>query len=161
VVTSAYASGRGPGVITPDGCPVELYTLLPPGWAEADVISAVAKPGASVLELGAGAGRVTHCLLARGFNVVAVDESPEMLDRIRGADTVASRIEDLDLRREFDVVVLGSHLVNVPDDEAVRALLAGRRSGSTPSTIWTWSATGSATRSATSAVTTTTSSVQR
>lgn len=79
--------------------------------------------GGSVLELGAGAGRVTQCLVAQGLVVVAVDESAEMLARIRGAEIVQSAIEDLDLRRQFDVVVLGSHLVNVPSDESARALL--------------------------------------
>ena len=75
------------------------------------------------MELGAGAGRVTHALNERGLRVCAVDESAEMLARVSGAETVRSTIEDLDLGRRFDVVVLGSHLVNVPDDAAARALL--------------------------------------
>jgi SAM-dependent methyltransferase len=122
--TSRYASGRGPGVVTLDGCAVDLYALLPPGRAEADIVVAVAPKGATVLELGSGAGRVTHCLVERGFAVVAVDESPEMLDRVRGAEIVTSTIEALDLHRRFDVVLLASHLINVPDDDAAAALLA-------------------------------------
>jgi SAM-dependent methyltransferase len=135
-------------VITPDGCSVELYALLPP-MGEPEVVHAAVPAGASILELGAGAGRVTHRLVALGHPVVAVDESAEMLARIRGAEphrdgsvrgrtasavpephrdgpgagrtasagaeTVRARIQDLDLGRRFDVVLLGSFLVNTPD----------------------------------------------
>jgi SAM-dependent methyltransferase len=112
------ASGTGPGAITPDGCAVELYALLQP-MGEPEIVHAAIPAGASVLELGAGAGRVTHRLLALGHPVVAVDESAEMLARIRGAETVQARIEGLDLRRRFDVVLLASFLVNT-DDRGVR-----------------------------------------
>jgi hypothetical protein len=56
--------GSGPGVITPDGCAVELYSMLPPGPDPEIVHAAVAPPPSSILELGAGAGRVTHPLSA-------------------------------------------------------------------------------------------------
>jgi SAM-dependent methyltransferase len=52
--------------------------------------------GASILELGSGAGRVTHPLVELGYAVTAVDESAEMLARVRGARTVRSTIERLD-----------------------------------------------------------------
>jgi len=55
---------------------------------EPEIVHAAVPPGASILELGAGAGRVTHPLVALGHPVVAVDESAEMLARIRGAETV-------------------------------------------------------------------------
>jgi SAM-dependent methyltransferase len=106
--------GAGPGVITPDGCAVDFYALLPP-MGEPGVVHAAIPAGASILELGAGAGRVTHPLLALGYPLVAVDESPEMLARIRGAGTVPARIQDLALGRRFDAVLLGSFLVNVAD----------------------------------------------
>jgi SAM-dependent methyltransferase len=117
------ASGTGPGTITPDGCAVELYVLLQP-MGEPEIVHAAVPAGASVLELGAGAGRVTHPLLALGHPVVAVDESAEMLARIRGAETVRGRIEDLDLRRRFDVVLLASFLVNTDDRDLRRRFLA-------------------------------------
>ena len=120
------ATGSGPGVITPDGCSVELYSLLPPG-REPEIVHGAIPHGASILELGAGAGRVTHALLELGHPVVAVDESPEMLERIRGAETVHSRIEDLDLGRRFDAVLLASHLLNVPDTRWRRTLLSACR----------------------------------
>jgi SAM-dependent methyltransferase len=106
---------------------VELYALLPPGEDPA-IVHAMVPPGASILELGAGAGRVTHPLLRLGHAVVAVDESPEMLARIRGAETVRGKIQSLDLGRRFDAVLLASHLVNVPDDRLrLRFLRACRR----------------------------------
>ncbi|WP_217224687.1 class I SAM-dependent methyltransferase [Streptomyces anulatus] len=104
--------GTGPGAITPDGCAVELYRRLSVG-DEPDVIAGVAAAGANILELGCGAGRVTHPLVRRGFSVTAVDESQEMLDEIVGARRVRSPIESLDLGGErFDVVLLGSFLVH-------------------------------------------------
>jgi SAM-dependent methyltransferase len=117
------ANGTGPGTITPDGCAVELYALLQP-MGEPEIVHAAVPAGASVLELGAGAGRVTHPLLALGHPVVAVDESAEMLARIRGAETVRARIEDLDLQRRFDVVLLASFLVNTDDRDLRRRFLA-------------------------------------
>ncbi len=95
-----------------------------PARDEPAIIDAVAPPKASILELGCGAGRVTHPLIALGHSVVAVDESPEMLAHVRGARTVVASIEGLDLAMRFDVVVLASHLVNEPDDDQRQAFLA-------------------------------------
>ncbi|HEV3398940.1 MAG TPA: class I SAM-dependent methyltransferase [Actinomycetes bacterium] len=108
------ANGTGPGVITPDGCAVELYRLLPP-MGEPEIVHAAIPAGAAVLELGAGAGRVTHPLVTLGHPVVAVDESAAMLACVRGAETVQAKIQHLRLDRRFDVVLLASFLVNVPD----------------------------------------------
>ncbi|MEV8550458.1 class I SAM-dependent methyltransferase [Streptomyces glaucescens] len=114
--------GTGPGAITPDGCAVELYARLPAG-PEPDVIASAVPVGGSVLELGSGVGRMTHPLLARGYRVTAVDESPEMLERVRGARTVLSPIEDLDLGETFDAVLLASFLVHTGDTRVRRGLL--------------------------------------
>ncbi|MER6731938.1 class I SAM-dependent methyltransferase [Streptomyces puniciscabiei] len=115
--------GTGPGAITPDGCAVELYERLPVG-DEPDIIAAAVPAGAHILELGSGVGRMTHPLLDRGFTVTAVDESAEMLSRIRGARTICGPIEQLDLGgEEFDVVMLASFLVHAGDEEVRRGLL--------------------------------------
>ncbi|OEU92115.1 hypothetical protein DB35_05990 [Streptomyces abyssalis] len=109
-------SGTGPGEFTRDGCSVEMYKRLP-GNGETAVILEAVPPGASVLELGAGAGRMTRPLVAGGLRVTAVDESEAMLAHIGGvAETVHSAIEDLDLGRRFDAVTLASFLVNTADD---------------------------------------------
>lgn len=114
--------GTGPGAITPDGCAVELYSRLPIG-DEPDVIAAAVPEGAGILELGSGAGRMTHALLERGFTVTAVDESAPMLERVRGARTVCGPIEELALGETFDVVLLASFLVHAGDAEVRRGLL--------------------------------------
>ncbi|MEU2925250.1 class I SAM-dependent methyltransferase [Streptomyces sp. NPDC007251] len=115
--------GTGPGAITPDGCAVELYERLPVG-EEPDIIAAAVPAGAHILELGSGVGRMTHALIERGFTVTAVDESAAMLSRVRGARTICSPIEQLDLDgEEFDVVMLASFLVHAGDEEVRRGLL--------------------------------------
>jgi SAM-dependent methyltransferase len=116
----------GPGAITPDGCAVELYERLPVGDAP-EVIAAAVPAGARILELGCGAGRMTHPLVARGFDVTAVDESAEMLAKVRGARTVRSSIQTLDLGTRFDVVLLASFLVHAHDPQVRQGLLAACR----------------------------------
>jgi SAM-dependent methyltransferase len=98
--------------VAPDGSPVEVYLRLP-DRGEGDLVAAALPPPASVLELGCGTGRVTRQLLGRGYSVVGVDESPEMLAHVRGAETVCTRIEELDLGRRFDAVLLLSNLLTV------------------------------------------------
>ncbi|MGZ0202117.1 class I SAM-dependent methyltransferase [Streptomyces sp. RM1] len=115
--------GTGRGAITPDGCAVEVYARLPAG-PEPDIIAAAVPAGAHILELGSGVGRMTHPLLKRGFTVTAVDESAQMLARIRGARTICRPIEELDLGAEkFDVVLLASFLVHAGDEAVRRGLL--------------------------------------
>ncbi len=118
----------GPGAITPDGCSVEVYSLREQR-DELAMVQAVAPPGAAVLELGAGAGRVTRSLVAAGYALTAVDESREMLARIEDAavDLVPARIQDLDLGREYDAVLLMSHLINTDDDVLRHQFLASCR----------------------------------
>jgi SAM-dependent methyltransferase len=106
--------GTGPGVITPDGCAVDFYALMP-DFGEPAIVSEAAGAGAWILELGCGAGRVTGPLGALGHPVVAVDESPEMLAHVRDAETVCARIQDLSLGRRFGAVLLASHLINADD----------------------------------------------
>ncbi|MES5822888.1 class I SAM-dependent methyltransferase [Streptomyces sp. RG80] len=114
--------GTGPGAITPDGCAVELYARLPVR-DEPDIIAAAVPAGAHILELGCGVGRMTHPLLERGFTVTAVDESPQMLERVRGARTICGPVEGLDLGETFDVVMLASFLVHAGDIEVRRGML--------------------------------------
>lgn len=116
-------AGTGPGPITPDGCAVDLWLRLPAG-EEPDIVEAAVPPGAHLLELGCGVGRLTHPLLARGFAVTAVDESPQMLAHVRGARAVLSPIETLELGEErFDVVLLASFLVHNGDPRVRRGIL--------------------------------------
>jgi SAM-dependent methyltransferase len=109
--------------IAPDGSPVALYSMLPPG-GEPEIITAAVPACAPILELGCGAGRVTHPLVAAGHPVVAVDQSPEMLDHVRGARTVHADIETLALATRFPAVLLGSCLVNTAVPDQAEAFLA-------------------------------------
>jgi 2'-5' RNA ligase len=103
------------GPITDDGSPVELYARMPT-FGEPELVHEAIPPGTEILELGAGAGRMTHRLLELGHPVVAVDSSAEMLAQVHGAETVHAPIEGLDLGRRFGCVLLASQLVNVDDD---------------------------------------------
>jgi demethylmenaquinone methyltransferase/2-methoxy-6-polyprenyl-1,4-benzoquinol methylase len=53
------------------------------GLHEAAAEAAVARPGARVLEIGCGTGAVTARLVARGAEVTALDQNPEMLEQAR------------------------------------------------------------------------------
>ena len=99
-----------------------LFARLPAGSTPLLIHDAIPS-GASILELGAGAGRITHPLIALGHEVVAVDESPDMLAHIVGAETIECRIEDLALGRRFDIVLLMSHLIENPDRDLGQRLL--------------------------------------
>ena len=121
------AWGEGPGVITQDGCAVEVYLKLP-YRGELDLLRGHLPPGCSVLELGCGAGRVTRHLLDEGYAVTAVDNSAEMLRHVPdAAHKVRCDIERLELGRTFDVVLLASNLINTGDDSMRRAMLAACR----------------------------------
>jgi SAM-dependent methyltransferase len=113
----------GSGHYAPDGSPVELYARLAAGDEPRIIHDAVA-PGATLLELGCGAGRISHALVALGHPVVAVDNSPEMLEHVRGAEKILCDIQTLSLGRTFPGVVLASNLVNCVDATTRQAMLA-------------------------------------
>jgi SAM-dependent methyltransferase len=108
--------------VAPDGSPVEIYRRLP-ATGEPELIHSAISAGASILELGCGAGRITYELIRLGHPVTAVDESAEMLAHVRGAEVVRAGVETLDLGRTFECVVLASHFVNEVDPERRRRLL--------------------------------------
>ncbi len=108
--------------VAPDGSPVAVYLRLPAGDVPQLVHRAVGE-GATILELGCGVGRITHPLVALGHRVVAVDNSPDMLRHVHGAQTVLADIETLQCPERFDAVLLASHLINAPElDERQRLL---------------------------------------
>jgi SAM-dependent methyltransferase len=106
----------------PDGSPIALYATLP-ATGEPELVHGAVPAGSEILELGAGAGRITRGLVALGHPVVAVDQSQAMLDRIDAAETVLADLEKLSLGRRFPVVLLASNFVNDPDRSRVRAYL--------------------------------------
>jgi SAM-dependent methyltransferase len=104
-------AGTGPGAITNDGCAVEFYALLPE-FGESQIVAAAVPPGASILELGCGTGRILRPLAALGHPVTGVDDSADMLARSPDLPTICSPIESLRLDRTFDAVLLASTMVN-------------------------------------------------
>ncbi|WP_340561901.1 class I SAM-dependent methyltransferase [Streptomyces sp. GSL17-111] len=97
--------------MAPDGSPVGLYRAFPAG-REPRIIHEAAPAAAAILELGCGAGRITHELAALGHHVVAVDQSAEMLAHVRTGTRIHADVEALALPDRFPVVVLGGYLVN-------------------------------------------------
>jgi SAM-dependent methyltransferase len=102
--------------VAPDGSPIEMYTRMPT-FGEPEIVHAAIPAGAEILELGSGAGRMTHRLLELGHPVTAVDNSAEMLAHVRGAETILSDIKGLDLGRRFPCVLLASHLIDTDERE--------------------------------------------
>jgi lipooligosaccharide transport system ATP-binding protein len=120
------ATGTGPGPITADGCAVDLYALMPP-HGEAELIHGAIAPGASILELGCGTGRITRGLLALGHPVTGVDFSAEMLAHMPAeARTVQAAIETLRLDERFDAVTLTSNMVSGTDEQCLAFLRTAR-----------------------------------
>src|SRR5437879_4789882 len=104
---------------SPDEGFAELYAQLPDAtdlspWLE--LAQAAAPP---VLYLGIGTGRLAVPLRAAGIELVGVDSHPGMLARLRprlpGTELIQSRIEDLDLRRQFDLVIVPSNILCFAD----------------------------------------------
>jgi len=102
-----------------------------------DIYAKLAPGGGSVLELGAGAGRVAIALAERGFSVTGVEIAPSMLAQAQAkraaldpevAARVALRRGDmtaLDLKRTFDLVICPYFtLAHVPAGAAWRNTFA-------------------------------------
>ena len=77
--------------------------------------------GAAVHNGTAGAGRVLHALSALGRRF------PTVMQSVHDLDSTADDIASLDVGRLFVAVILGSHLVNVPDPDLRRAFLEAAR----------------------------------
>ncbi|HEY6746310.1 MAG TPA: class I SAM-dependent methyltransferase [Mycobacteriales bacterium] len=97
--------------MTPDGLAgtfdsvAELYERIRPGYP-AELFDALGPPG-RVLEIGAGTGQATRDLLARGWDVVALEPGPELARvgrREVGVDFVTATFEDWDGDGPFDLV---------------------------------------------------------
>ena len=82
-------------------------------------------PGASILELGCGAGGDTAEMLARGFQVRATDGSPEMADvasKHLGRTVETLLFHDLDEVGAYDAVWANACLLHVPRTELADVL---------------------------------------
>lgn len=92
------------------------YERYRPGYPEevADRILAYAAPPVSAaLEIGAGTGKATRLLAARGVAVVATDPDAAMLAELRRhvrAETLRATFEEVPLDRSFDLVFAAASL---------------------------------------------------
>lgn len=107
---------------SPDGSPLRVYLALPAGNAPLTIHRAIER-NSSILELGSGPGRLTRVLVALGHRVTAVDDSPEMLAHITGAQTICADLFNLATSQRFDVVLAASHLINTADPDKRHTLL--------------------------------------
>ncbi|MDQ6709828.1 MAG: class I SAM-dependent methyltransferase [Candidatus Dormibacteraeota bacterium] len=101
--------------VDPDPGFAELYARLPDAvdlspWLE---LARAAVP--PVLYLGIGAGRLAVPLSAAGVSLVGVDAHPRMLahltTRLPRTELIQSRLEDLQLGRRFDLVIVPSNIL--------------------------------------------------
>jgi hypothetical protein len=76
-----------------------------------------ATPGYALLRAAAGAGRVRHALAQLGIPTGTLHQA--VLD----PGVTTSELDELDVGRQYTVVILGSHLVNTPDEALRHALL--------------------------------------
>jgi len=100
---------------SPDEGFAELYSQLPDAtdlWPWLELAQAAAPP---VLYLGIGTGRLAVPLHSAGIELVGVDSHHGMLARLRprlpGTELIQSRIEDLELSRQFDLVIVPSNIL--------------------------------------------------
>ena len=89
---------------------------------EPTTLDAIGAAGAATTDGVAGAGRIAHALLEAGVRLDAVEQL------VVPADIELPALRELEFGRRSDTVVLGSHLVNLPDEDRRAAFLdlAGR-----------------------------------
>ena len=99
-------------------------------------------PGAkTVLDLGAGTGKLTRALATRGLEVFAVDPSSNMLDQLRAAIPSATvtvgTAEDIPLAdASVDAIVVGQAWHWVDQDAALPSVARVLRPGGTLGLVW-------------------------
>ena len=99
----------------PDPGFAELYASLPDAtdlWPWKDLAQQARPP---VLYLGIGTGRLAVPLHAAGIQLVGVDSHPGMLEwlkqRLPDTELVQSRIETMNLGRQFDLIMVPSNIL--------------------------------------------------
>jgi SAM-dependent methyltransferase len=96
-----------------------------------EVLDVARRCGPAVLDLAAGSGRLTVPLVRSGKRVTALDLSTDMLARLRATlspgascDLVVADMCDVDLGREFDLIVLGATSITLFDEAGRRHVFA-------------------------------------
>lgn len=125
------------------GSVADAYDRHRPGYPSAALDWALAPaPGAAVLDLGAGTGKLTDALLARaGTSVTAVDPDEAMLTRLRtrlpGVDSRLGTAEAIPLPDgSVDAVVVGTAWHWFDRSRAVPEVLRVLRPGGVLAVLW-------------------------
>jgi SAM-dependent methyltransferase len=124
VTTTTDAPGGSS--VAPDGSPVEFYRRLPDA-GEAKLIHGLVRPGASILDVGCGPGRIAGPLASLGHAVTGIDNEPAMVAALPPqVEGIVADARTIRLPRTFDAVLLASHLVDDPEDGPAFAVTAAR-----------------------------------
>jgi ubiquinone/menaquinone biosynthesis C-methylase UbiE len=119
----------------------EAYERARPEYPSEAVDWMLPPDAATVLDLGAGTGKLTRALAARGLEVFAVDPSPKMLDQLRAAvpDATISvgTAEDIPLPdASVDAIVVGQAWHWVDQEAALPSVARVLRAGGTLGLVW-------------------------
>jgi SAM-dependent methyltransferase len=119
----------------------DVYEKSRPEYPDAAVDWLVPDGASTVLDLGAGTGKLTRALAARGLEVFAVDPAPNMLEQLRAAVPNASisvgTAEDIPLAdASVDAVLVGQAWHWVDQDAALPQVARVLRPGGTLGLIW-------------------------
>lgn len=118
----------------------DVYDRARPTYPRDAVDWLVGRSPATVLELGAGTGKLTEVLHAAGHDVVATDPSPQMLARLARRAPVphaVARAEQVPLpSRIADVVVCGQSFHWFANDEALAEIGRVLRPGGSLALVW-------------------------
>jgi SAM-dependent methyltransferase len=117
------------------------YARHRPTYPDAAVTWLVGDPAATVLELGAGTGKLTQTLCALGHRVLASDPDGAMLAELRetapDAVVLAATAEDIPLRASsVDVVIAGQAFHWFDADRAWPEIARVLRPGGTLALVW-------------------------
>jgi SAM-dependent methyltransferase len=119
----------------------EVYERARPEYPSDAVDWLLPEGAATVLDLGAGTGKLTRALAVRGLEVFAVDPAPKMLDQLRAAipDATISvgTAEDIPLAdASVDAVLVAQAWHWVDQDAALPSVARVLRPGGTLGLIW-------------------------
>lgn len=119
----------------------DVYERSRPEYPSAAVDWLLPARARAVLDLGAGTGKLTRALTARGLNVTAVDPSPKMLDQLRSIAPEAiikvGTAEDIPLAdSSVDAVLVAQAWHWVDQDIALSSIARVLKPGGTLGLVW-------------------------
>ncbi len=119
----------------------EVYERARPEYPAEAVDWMLPADAKTVLDLGAGTGKLTRALAARGLEVFAVDPAPRMLDQLRaavpGATVGIGTAEDIPMAdASVDAVLVAQAWHWVDQDAALPSVARVLRPGGTLGLVW-------------------------